>query len=66
MMRDACAPHTIRMHALDAIRMRNRCNVTGRYGTERKNHQDPEENLSVSYPPKPVDNPVFDRRRGAR
>lgn len=29
---------------------------TERYGTERKNHQDPHESSCVSYPPTPVDN----------
>lgn len=36
--------------------------VTGRYGTERKNHQDPDENSRFSYSPDLVDNTEFDRR----
>lgn len=38
------------------------CYVTGRYETERKNHQDPDEISRFSYAPDPVDNSGMDRR----
>lgn len=51
-MRPACGNGAEGMHAVDAIS----CHVTGRYGTERKNHQDPAENRSVPDRSTPVDN----------
>src|SRR5690606_19477 len=51
-MRPASDVNAMHMHAVDAIS----CHVTGRYGTERKNLQDPGENPSVPDRSTPVDN----------
>ncbi|HWU31029.1 MAG TPA: helix-turn-helix domain-containing protein [Microbacterium sp.] len=51
-MRPASDGDATGMHAP----MRTRCNVTGRYGTERKSYQDTDENPSVPDARTPVDN----------
>lgn len=55
-MSEHAASMPVAMPGASMLGMLGNADVTGRYGTERKSHQDPDENPSVPDRSQPVDN----------